>query len=140
MGIRCLHAHTQPCMNTHTHNSPLTSIFSCALQSPEACSVQTGATWGLVRTAEEELQINGEYHYDNENLGKGVTAYIIDTGVYLEHNDFGGRATGGVSFIAGESKDTDGNGHGTHVAGTTAGTKWGIAKEADIVGVKVLSQ
>jgi subtilisin family serine protease len=111
-----------------------------ALQKPDVCQVQTGTTWGLVRIAEEELRIDGVYNYDDTMLAPGVTAYIIDTGVYVQHSDFERRARGGVSFIAGEPADTDGNGHGTHVAGTTAGTKWGIAKEAEIVGVKVLSE
>lgn len=44
----------------------------------------------------------------------------------------------GANFIAGESA-TDGNGHGTHVAGTTGGTTYGVAKRTTLIGVKVLS-
>jgi subtilisin family serine protease len=39
----------------------------------------------------------------------------------------------------GEEQDYDGNGHGTHVAGTVGSTKYGIAKKATLVAVKVLS-
>lgn len=34
--------------------------------------------------------------------------------------------------------DTDGNGHGTHCAGTVASKKYGVAKKAELVAVKVL--
>lgn len=43
----------------------------------------------------------------------------------------------GANFISGESS-TDGNGHGTHCAGTAAGVTYGVAKRASIIGVKVL--
>lgn len=35
-------------------------------------------------------------------------------------------------------QNTDENGHGTHVAGTIAGATFGVAKKAQIMGVKVL--
>lgn len=40
------------------------------------------------------------------------------------------------SFVAGQ--DTDGNGHGTHCAGTIGSNTWGIAKNVKLYGVKVL--
>jgi oryzin len=55
------------------------------------------------------------YTYD-ESAGEGVTAYIIDTGVFAEHEDFEGRATFGHNAVK-WSTDTDMNGHGTHVSG-----------------------
>ena len=44
----------------------------------------------------------------------------------------------GANFISGESAQ-DGNGHGTHVAGTVGGTTYGVAKRTNLIGVKVLS-
>lgn len=38
-----------------------------------------------------------------------------------------------------DDRDVDANGHGTHVAGTIAGSKFGVAKKAKIIAVKVLS-
>jgi subtilisin family serine protease len=67
-----------------------------------------------------------------------VTIYVIDTGVYAAHSEFGGRATVGANFISAESA-ADGNGHGTHCSGTAAGTTYGVAKRANIIGVKVLA-
>jgi hypothetical protein len=65
-----------------------------------------------------------------------VTAYIIDTGIRITHQDFGGRASWGTN-TTGDLSDTDCNGHGTHVAGTV-GTTFGVAKNVKLVAVKVL--
>ena len=81
----------------------------------DSCSTQSNAVWGLVRSGQRARKLNGEYTYEAD--GAGVQAYILDTGVYTQHNDFGGRAVHGVSFT-GEEHGSDQNGHGTHVAGT----------------------
>ncbi|KAH8916791.1 subtilisin-like protein [Atractiella rhizophila] len=69
--------------------------------------------------------------------GEGVNIYSVDTGVYIEHEAFGGRATWGTTF--GGYADADGNGHGTHTMGTAAGEGYGPATSASIIAVKVLS-
>ncbi|CAE6390915.1 unnamed protein product [Rhizoctonia solani] len=71
--------------------------------------------------------------------GSGTDIYAIDTGVNVGHEDFGGRAHYGESFIEGESAD-DENGHGTHTAATAAGKKFGVATGAKIIAVKVLDK
>jgi len=103
--------------------------------SPNVCTVQEGATWGLCRTSEVNLNIDGIYKYDMD--GTGAYAYVIDTGVYWQHNDFEGRASWGANFV--DSDNTDGNGHGTHCAGTVGGAHYGMAKKSRIIAVKVLS-
>ena len=60
-----------------------------------------------------------------------------DTGIYLQHTDFEGRATWGKTF--GKYADADGNGHGTHCSGTIGGKLHGIAKKANLIAIKVLS-
>jgi subtilisin family serine protease len=67
-----------------------------------------------------------------------VTVYVIDTGIRITHKDFGGRASYGWDFVDNDTTAQDGNGHGTHVAGTIAGTTYGVAKKAKVVGVRVL--
>ncbi|XP_070580385.1 uncharacterized protein [Ptychodera flava] len=104
------------------------------------CIDQQGATWGLVRTVERDLFLDGIYTYDDNAAGEGVAAYVIDTGIYTQHNDFGGRATWGTDTVDDPSPETDENGHGTHVAGTIGGTTYGIAKKADLIAVKVLDR
>ncbi|KAF9435052.1 hypothetical protein BGZ76_006977 [Entomortierella beljakovae] len=93
-------------------------------------------SWGLPRVSQRRRRLTLPYLY-NDAAGEGVTAYVVDTGVYTEHDEFEGRATFGANFIEG-SADTDENGHGTHVAGTIGGTNYGVAKKVSIVGVKVL--
>lgn len=69
--------------------------------------------------------------------GEGVDIYIIDTGTNIEHVDFEGRAKWGKTIPTGD-EDLDGNGHGTHCSGTAAGKKYGVAKKANVIGIKVL--
>jgi len=76
-------------------------------------------------------------HYNAAQIGTGVSIYIIDTGIQTTHVDFGGRAVWGIAFADGGTQD-DRNGHGTHCAGTAAGTTYGIAKGATLVAIKVL--
>ncbi|MGA5192002.1 S8 family peptidase [Streptomyces exfoliatus] len=94
-------------------------------------------SWGLDRIDQRALPLNQSYTYP-DTAGSGVTAYIIDTGVRISHTDFGGRAFNGFDAVDNDNVAQDGNGHGTHVAGTVAGTAYGVAKKAKIVGVRVL--
>ncbi|WP_435974231.1 S8 family peptidase [Streptomyces sp. Qhu_M48] len=94
-------------------------------------------SWGLDRIDQRALPLNQSYTYP-DTAGSGVTAYIIDTGVRISHSDFGGRAFNGFDAVDNDNVAQDGNGHGTHVAGTVAGTAHGVAKKAKIVGVRVL--
>lgn len=100
---------------------------------------QNGAPWGLSRISHREslnLGSFNKYLYDDE-AGKGVTSYVIDTGINVEHKDFDGRAIWGKTIPLND-EDLDGNGHGTHCAGTIASKHYGVAKGAEVVAVKVL--
>ncbi|GEC05855.1 serine protease [Streptomyces spinoverrucosus] len=95
-------------------------------------------SWGLDRIDQRNLPLNNSYTYP-DSAGQGVTAYVIDTGVRITHSDFGGRASYGYDAIDNDNTAQDGHGHGTHVAGTVAGNAYGVAKKANIVGVRVLN-
>ncbi|MFE0175881.1 S8 family peptidase [Streptomyces sp. NPDC059002] len=94
-------------------------------------------SWGLDRIDQNDLPLDKSYTWP-ESAGAGVTAYVIDTGIRTTHHDFGGRAHSGWDFVDNDATAQDGNGHGTHVAGTVAGESYGVAKKADVVGVRVL--
>lgn len=94
-------------------------------------------SWGLDRIDDPDLPLNNRYDPAFGNRGESVTAYIIDTGIMTSHEDFGGRATHGFNIAGGINSDC--HGHGTHVAGTVGGTKYGVANKVDLVGVKVLN-
>ncbi|MEV4039116.1 S8 family peptidase [Streptomyces umbrinus] len=107
-------------------------VFSIETTQPNPPS------WGLDRIDQAALPLNQSYTYD-DTAGEGVTAYVIDTGVRITHTDFGGRASYGYDAVDNDNTAQDGHGHGTHVAGTVAGTSYGVAKKAKIVGVRVLN-
>lgn len=98
-------------------------------------------TWGIDRIdgALDGAVERGEYD------GKGVTVYIVDTGIYGGHNEFlasgKSRVQAGMDFtVAPPGKaNFDCHGHGTHTASIAAGKTFGFATRASIVPVKVLS-
>jgi subtilisin family serine protease len=98
-----------------------------------AMGTQTGAEWGLDRL---DAASGLDRNYTYTHTGKGVTAYVIDTGIDASAADFGGRASVAFDATGGDGKDCDG--HGTHVAGTIGGTRYGVAKDVTLKAVRVL--
>ena len=94
-------------------------------------------SWGLDRSDQRALPLDASYNYNQAGLN--VDAYIFDTGIRLTHNDFGGRAIAGYDAITLGGTAKDGNGHGTHVAGTVGGSTYGIAKNVHLIAVRVLN-
>jgi subtilisin family serine protease len=92
-------------------------------------------SWGLDRVDQRNLPLDNSYTFDT--TASNVTAYVIDTGIRITHQTFGGRATWGTNTV-GDGNNTDCNGHGTHVSGTIGGSQYGIAKGIHLVAVKVL--
>ena len=57
------------------------------------------------------------FEYTCFPIATHLTIIFCNSGIYLEHPDFGGRAKWGFDAVDSPSPETDGNGHGTHVAG-----------------------
>lgn len=94
-------------------------------------------SWGLDRIDQRNLPLDNVYEFPT--TASNTNVYILDTGVRLTHNDFGGRAFTGFDAITSGGSASDCHGHGTHVAGTAAGNSFGVAKGARIFAVRVLS-
>jgi cerevisin len=102
--------------------------------------LEKNAPWGLARISHRDslsFSTYNKYLYAAEG-GEGVDVYVVDTGTYIDHVDFEGRAFWGKTIVPNDP-DEDGNGHGTHCSGTIAGAKYGVAKKAHIYGIKVLN-
>ncbi|ELU17423.1 hypothetical protein CAPTEDRAFT_54371, partial [Capitella teleta] len=104
----------------------------------------SGALWGLARITSTDWSIGNlrtEFEYSEMNNGQGVDVYIIDTGIYEGHDDFGGRVTWGyvTKGLRNEGR-VDLNGHGTMVASLAAGRVYGVAKKANIIAVKCMDR
>ncbi|KAI5459214.1 cephalosporin C acetylhydrolase [Mariannaea sp. PMI_226] len=95
---------------------------------------QSPATWGIARLSSQTSGATS-YKYD-DTAGSGACAYVIDTGIYTSHPEFEGRASFLANYV--DSSNTDGNGHGTHVAGTIGSKTYGVAKKVKLFAVKVL--
>ena len=100
-----------------------------------------GNLWGVDNVDAPEVW-NGGSGFAGAT-GSGTTIAVIDTGVDLDHPEFLGRIVAGYDFVDDDSIADDGNGHGTHVAGTIAGANdgtgiTGVAYDAAIMPLRVL--
>ncbi|WFD24725.1 cerevisin [Malassezia equina] len=126
----------------YVHDRPFTADVATETlpwDDPYRHLTENGAPWGLARISHRHSLSLGTFNkYVYESVaGEGVTAYIIDTGIRVDHEDFGGRARWGTTIPMGDTNE-DAHGHGTHCAGTIGSTTFGVAKKAELVAVKVL--
>jgi len=89
--------------------------------------------WGIAR-------VKGGIRYTGTSK-----AWIIDTGIDLDHPDLNVNTDLSKTFVPRTSSANDDNGHGSHVAGTVAAKKdevgvVGVAAGAQLVAVKVLDR
>jgi len=95
------------------------------------------ATWGLNRIGADQ----------RGRAGSATTIFILDTGVRVSHREFGGRAVPALDTTIGDPFECNGDmscagdvqGHGTHCAGSAAGETFGVAPQAAVRSIKVLS-
>ncbi|MEO3754691.1 S8 family serine peptidase [Streptomyces sp. B6B3] len=104
---------------------------------PSPAATQAGSTsCGLDRIDQPALPLDGSYDYP-DRAGRGVDVYLVDTGIDYDHPDLFPRARPGFDAFGGDGSDDNGN--GTHMAGIIGGTEFGVAKQAELISVKVLN-
>ncbi|KJK73550.1 hypothetical protein H634G_11186 [Metarhizium anisopliae BRIP 53293] len=113
----------------------IASIEADTRGSFDAKVTQSNAPGNLVRFSNNLIEGVSNYDYD-ESGGEGITVYVLDGGIRLTHQEFGGSATFGARFSKSTSEE-DEDGHGTHVAGIIGGKKFGVAKKVKLVAVKL---
>ncbi|MFY6881369.1 S8 family peptidase [Acinetobacter baumannii] len=116
-------------------NPQVLSVESDTIVNIDA-TTQSNPDWGLDRIDQKALPLNSTYSY--LQTGSGTTAYIVDTGILSSHQEFSGRVLSGYTAISDGNGTTDCNGHGTHVAGTVGGTTYGVAKNVNLVPIRIL--
>ncbi|KFX98298.1 hypothetical protein V490_02368 [Pseudogymnoascus sp. VKM F-3557] len=125
-------------VNKISESSHVAYVEKDVMVSAYELSVRIGAPWGLDRISHRNGTSEGkeEYRYDS-SAGEGTTIYVVDSGINIKHEEFGGRAVWGKNYVEG-SIDEDEDGHGTHVAGIAGGANYGVASKAHLIAIKVL--
>jgi hypothetical protein len=125
----------------------LSSLFGKRASAAGADGVeQRAAPWNLDRIDQRRLPLNGLFrHWEDDRLGRDVDIFVLDSGVRASHSDFGGRVDLALSrnfFADAEASPDpanidDDNGHGTFVTSLAAGRTFGVAKNANIVMLRI---
>jgi subtilisin family serine protease len=111
------------------------AVLALAGAARASTGSEPAAPWGLDRVDQRHLPLDGSYRWRTD--GAGVDVYVVDTGIELMSWDLRGRVRSGVDEVDGGAAE-DCNGHGTHVAGIIGGTRYGVAKKAQLIAVRVL--
>lgn len=115
--------------------SLIAALLLTAVALPASAASEVKAPWGLDRIDQRRLPLDGGYGWTSDGIG--VDVYVVDTGIRRTATDLRGRVRDGVDEVDGGTAQ-DCNGHGTHVAGVIGGTRYGVAKRARLVAVRVL--
>ena len=115
--------------------SPASKVSAPLTVADTSGRVDFAASWGQDRVDQDALPLDDLYA--TRTRGDGTVLYVVDTGI-RPHDEFGDRLLDGYSTVAADSSWVDCHGHGTHVASTAVGDRFGLADDAVVVPVRVL--
>jgi subtilisin len=140
---------THPLIETVEENAAVYTLGTQSTQSAQAAQTVT---------VQDDIRPSQTIPYGLENVqaldahqngvtGEGINVAILDTGIDRTHSDLSANVAGGFSVFTDSANSdpyNDGNGHGTHVAGTVAAANngdgvLGVAYDANLYAVKVLN-
>ncbi|KAG0348511.1 Basic amino-acid permease [Podila minutissima] len=109
------------------------------IQRAQFFKMSVPSPWGLSRISKRDQHLYLSPYQCPGNEGENVVVYVMDSGVDIRNPEFENRATCPplANFAAGCHPVTDEHGHGTHVAAIIGGIRYGVAKKATIISVKV---
>ena len=81
--------------------------------------VELDSAWGVAHIGAGTAHVGG-------NKGNGVKVAVIDSGIDTDHPDLTYDTSCSYDFVDNDSLPEDGNGHGTHTAGTVAALDNGL--------------
>jgi len=100
--------------------------------------VKLGRFWDTYQWDMKQVTNDGESYKINSG-SKDVVVAVIDTGIDIYHPDLAANIVNYKTFVPGTTADGDGNGHGTHVAGTIGanGSVLGVAPNVGLSAYRV---
>ncbi|KAF2156356.1 alkaline protease [Myriangium duriaei CBS 260.36] len=118
------------------NHSDVDLIQSDFVSCPASLIKQERAGFALDLISHRSGRFTSQYLYDN-SAGEGTYAYVIDSGIFIDHADLEGRASLGYNAVP-DTTFQDSTGHGTHIAGIIGSKTYGVAKKCNLIAVKVL--
>lgn len=146
-GLRGYQVHVDSAGLAKISQSPLVAYVEkdakVSISDTSSVVTRSPSTWGLARISQRNAVGNNPTYVSDSTGCAGARAYIVDTGLVLDHSEFKAngvsRALFGANYVSG-SPNTDENGHGTHVGGTIGGSTYGVCSKITLIAIKALDK